>query len=201
MHRTLFIFLGCFFLNLLCQTQATAALKTFKGVYVGGQVGETNTHFNTARLGLQTADVRIQGFSGRAYGGYAFNDYFALEAGYLRFSPTRVLNINNTGVRGNVDEHSIDAVLRASYPLKHGFQVSGKFGLAYLEAEPNAVLRANSTNFYTNASVAHYRPIYGAGASYDVNSHVAVTGSWLHLHEHRALPRGDLIALGLELKA
>lgn len=182
------------FLTLLLCFSSHAA---FSNPYIGLQLGETNSHYNASRAGLMSVDSRNLGFSGRAYAGYAFNSLIGIEGGYLKFKDTRLKNMNNTGIAGKIQEHSWDALLKATWPFENGYTLFGRFGAAYANASPNKALRSLSTNDYRKNNVSHVRPIFGLGIAYQINTHLSVDASWLHLLKHRAIPEGDLVAIGL----
>jgi OmpA-like transmembrane domain len=169
------------------------------GPILGIQLGETNTHLEAYRSGLESADIRNFAFNGRAFIGTQVTNLLGYEIGYLRIRNIRVLNINNSNENGTITQRSVDFLSRINWHFAPSLDLVGRFGASYLIAKPSHVIRNFSTNDYTKHRIAHYRPTFGLGLSYKAELPIGIEASWIHLMEHRALPKLDFIALGLTL--
>jgi hypothetical protein len=183
---------------LICSCSTISAAFPLCGPYAGLQLGETSNHYSLSMLGLQSATVHYEGFSGRAYLGYQLNRYIGIESGFLRFTPAKLHTINGVlNLNGRIRDYSVDALLAANFPLPHNYFIFGKFGVAYHFAKPSHSIRAMSTNDYAESEVAHYRPMTMLGIGYAINRHVGIDASYTQVFRHRMMPKGTLWALGV----
>jgi OmpA-OmpF porin, OOP family len=167
------------------------------GFYLGGEAGETNSHYNAYQVGLHSSDTRTQGFTGRVFGGYQFNPFIAVETGFLLVRPTRFLHMNGTSSRGKVNERSVDLLARATLPIRKVFAIYVRYGVSLLDAKGDSHLRGMSTNYYQNKSQRHFRPLYGFGAIYHISRRFDFQGGWFRIHRHRAIPPVDFFSIGV----
>jgi OmpA-OmpF porin, OOP family len=194
---------------------ASAALP---GIYLGGQLGWSNTHWSLSNIPgivaypslvpsnalaitgrLSSGSVDTNGLAGRAFLGYQFNDYWATEFGYSRFNNSDVRNayvfiptttglINLRAADQNIREYAVDAVAKGIWPLCNCFGLYGKFGAAYINA---------SGKYNNNAN--HINPTFGLGLSYDVTPNVPIDVSWNRIQKvgSSQIPSTDLVTLGV----
>lgn len=94
--------------------------------YIGGDVAKSSS-----RVDGNSQKRSADSFS--IFGGYKFNDNFAVEANY-----TDLGRIDFGGVSAKNRVYSLDGVARA--PLGAGFGLYGKVGLAYAERDFNSGL-------------------------------------------------------------
>lgn len=187
---------ACFMVATAIST-SSVAMNLGMGPYLGIQLGETSNHYSLTQLGLTAATVHYQGFSGRAFVGYQFNPYLGLEAGFLRASPARVKSINGTTQAGKINDTDIDVLLAGGFNLVHGFYLNGKFGAGYHQAKPTQQIRLASHSDYAHATVAHYRPVIGAGVGYALTPRLGLEASYTQVFHHRVMAKVTLWALGL----
>ncbi len=187
---------ACFVVATAIST-SSVAMNLGMGPYLGIQLGETSNHYSLTQLGLTAATVHYQGFSGRAFVGYQFNPYLGLESGYLRAAPARVKTINGTPNAGTIKDNDIDLLLVGSLNFHNGFYMNGKFGAGYHQAKPSQQIRLASLSDYAHASVAHYRPVVGAGAGYALTERLGLEASYTQVFHHRVMAKVTLWALGL----
>lgn len=207
-------------------TNANAAMS---GLYVGGQLGGGNVHergvsssqladaINDAGLSVASSggSSKETGVAGRLFAGYQFNDNFAAELGYSKFSNAKS-NAYATGVDSvsslaesvsigtTTKSYAVDLVGKAILPLQNCFNVYGKLGVAYLNERvdlnvsdvENGVTLSNES---FSASEHKVLPTFGVGAGYEINQNLAADLSWNHIQKvgNTDLTNKDMIALGL----
>jgi opacity protein-like surface antigen len=202
-----------------------AANAAAPGVYISGQLGYADTHMgdktNIADINSRVfkslvitpinprdTDLTNNGLAGRIALGYQFNPNFALEAGYLRLSSSRVTGKAYKGIGGQgtltLQQNVIDFLAKGIIPISDKFNLYGKAGLAYV----NSAISANvptippiQANLNNVANVARYKlaPEVALGVSYDLSSHVSVDTSWTHIQAFGKSRPGniDFVAVGL----
>jgi OOP family OmpA-OmpF porin len=140
---------------LVCTTllAAGAAQAQFS---VGGSLG--SSHYKGDNVGGLSTDRSDIG--GKIFGGYQFNPYFGLEAGYAdlgRFD-SAVGNVEGDGAY-------VDAV--GTWPLGSSLSLLGRVG-AFNGKLDNSLLGSERA---TNVK-------YGAGLQYDLSKSTALRGEW-----------------------
>ena len=200
------------------------------GVYISGQLGYADTHMgdksNIADINKNLAknnfksltikpinprdtDLTNNGLAGRIALGYQFNPNFALEAGYLRLSSSRVAGTSYKplGVgQGTLtlQQNVIDFLAKGIIPISDKFNLYGKAGLAYVNSAISAnipTIPPTQGNLNGVTDVARYKlaPEVALGVSYDLSSHVSVDTSWTHIQAFGKSRPGniDFVAVGL----
>jgi opacity protein-like surface antigen len=117
------------------------------GVFAGGVEESRNT------LGL--------------FAGVKFNQYIGAEIGYTDLGKVSGTSVSNAGLRSDVTAYAVPLRLVGEYQLAEKFKVSGKLGVAYVDAkysDPAGSFTRNST-----------RATYGIGLSYNLAPKVDVT--------------------------
>lgn len=118
------------------------------GWYVGGNVGQSRAKIDDARItsGLlgggftttsMTDDNRDTGY--KLFGGYQFNDYFAVEGGYVNlgsfgFTSTTV---PAGSLHGNIKLEGVNLDLVGILPITQRFSAFGRVGAFYADAKDN----------------------------------------------------------------
>jgi outer membrane immunogenic protein len=207
---------------------------------IGGPlIGQTTIKQSTAISATHMDNI---GIGGRVYAGYQFNPYFAMETGYTQYAkttfggnantsavvvtnypagtaPVGVPQYNATKYYGEITEHAIDMVAKATLPLQSGFGLYAKAGMAYIAADKH--INANgagttstpysTTNVVTNnvngyataytKSYQGFRPVAGAGISFTVpNTNITLDASYTRVFSYGAIPNASLAAFGAEYK-
>ena len=140
-------------LSLLIFATSVLADQSHHGPYLGGQVGYTstdNSHANDDKWG-----------SYRIYGGWRFNDYFALEGGY-----NSILNNSDSQIQG------YDLTGKLIVPLLLGFNV-------YILAGGQYVYQDIQDDSYDSKAGA-LLPLAGIGAGWNLTKGIAIDASWRH---------------------
>ena len=196
-----------FFSMLACISASQAGNTSSQPqMYVGVQAGYADTNFSKSTMiatpangsvPITSASIGNHVFAGRAYGGYQFNDYLALEGGYLKPRNTRYTNINGGAVpNGFIKEYAVDLTGKVFLPMAAYIHLSPyvKAGVAYVKATSyGGITRNGASDFgYT------FHPLLGAGIGYDIMQNVTMDVSWTTITKRNtSLPRIDMLFLGL----
>jgi len=171
------------------------------GVYVGGQVGygavSNNNHW--------WSDNNDDGFAGRPYIGYQFNQYFGIETGYTFFSENKNTWSNSWGVditrKDRVEQW--DILLKAGMPFGNsGFRGDIKVGAADVMPNTDWSWSGNSSWNSSWGTRDHdddqWDAAAGVGVSYFLNKNVALDISYLHAFgSDNCNPDTDLVTFGV----
>jgi OOP family OmpA-OmpF porin len=204
---------------------ATANAAISGQPYIGGELGVGNVHqggFSQADLtaaapGTIVASgnsARDTGLAGRIFGGYQFNQNFAAEMGYTKFSTanaksyaTTVSTTGSTNLKSSIRTDALDLVGKGILPLEYGFNVYGKLGLAYLRTQGSSTTTTTTTGFgstttssTTSNNAHHIYPTFGAGVGYDITKNITTDVSWNHIQKvggSNKLANTDLFGVGL----
>lgn len=168
------------------------------GFYVGGQAGWGDTHYSKSDLvgNLPAGNLDNTGIAGRLFAGYQFDQNWAAELGFTKFSDTKIKNIAGTGIDGKVKQHAFDLVGKGILPLENGFNLYGKLGVAYVSADPSASYEGVTVSGDTEHKLY---PTFSAGLSYDITPNVPVDISWNRIQKigNGDIQSSDFIALGI----
>jgi OOP family OmpA-OmpF porin len=153
--------------------------------YVGGNVGQSRARIDDTRVvdglleaGIDTTALKDDNrhFGFKAFGGYQFNRYFALEAGYFDlgkfgYTATTVPPAGMTGL-SKINGGNVDAV--GILPLSGRFSVFARIGYDYVYANDTfagygaVVAQVPERSEHSN----NYK--YGAGLQFAVNKYVGL---------------------------
>jgi len=134
-----------------------------------------------------TKDTTQGGFAGRAFLGYSFNPYFALETGYTYLTNNKY---NATWVSGGETDLSEnvkfktwawDLLAKATLPLNDSWDIYAKLGAAYVKANSSGTTDLNAgTEDVTSANFSNsaIRPAYGLGITYKFNATWSMDLAW-----------------------
>jgi OOP family OmpA-OmpF porin len=163
----------------LCALTTTAFADGFYGV---GEVTHSNTsldsdHFDSllaahGATGLSSSDTG-SGTQWRLQGGYRFNPYVALEAGYIDFGQADYTATYSGGsAQGSVKAGGVDVAALVSLPVGDSFSVFGKVGAVAAKVESSLSAGAPASLASGDASENVVRPLLGVGALYKLSEHV-----------------------------
>jgi OOP family OmpA-OmpF porin len=139
---------------------ASAQIGSISGPYAGGSVGVTKVKTfctDPAWFG-GVAGCDNNGIAWRAFGGYQFSRYTAVEIGYHNLGKAQT-------PAADVRFDAFDAVGLVALPLG-SFSVHGKFGLMRGAAKG------------PGGKEDHVDITYGAGVQYEITRQIAVRGEW-----------------------
>lgn len=189
-------------------------LAASPGIYVGAGAGYgiLRTPDNNMFAGT-TNTYKRGGISGRGFVGFNFNPCLGIEIGYARYNRSIYTGaIGNTQSTLKYYSYTADLVAKAYLPLggMNQFNVYGLLGAARVNESIvfNDQGIAISSQYATpNDGTTHARktrPIYGAGASYNLSYHLVTNIEYTQIHalgkfsgNANAIPYTDLLTLNL----
>lgn len=156
------------------------------------------------------ASPHSQQFGTRLFIGNQFNQYAAFEGAFDFFSTVKY-DTRDVKTLGDASQRArtVDVLLKGIMPLSY-FSVFGKLGVAMtylttggsfnpelvqdpkLPNDPNAKI-INTSNAYTNK----FSPVYGIGASYDINQNWLIEFDYMNFAVGGAMGNVTLYGLGL----
>src|SRR3990167_40269 len=154
------------------------------GLYLGVQGGYALTHWkNIAGKAIRVPDTvnKDDGFAGRAFAGYAFNKYIALEGGWT-YLPSSIKASDRSDAlksKTSIDNWAADGSFVLSVPVIQQFGLYTTVGLGYFSSK-GAVKLAHSSHSNTirKANMASWNVTFGGGAYYDITSRIKATLGW-----------------------
>lgn len=153
---------------------APPAPMSVAGVYINANAGYGSWGINAP------SDVDHSGFMFGANLGYQFNEYFAVEAGYMYLPEVK----GTTTIFGNtfnvqIDNYAIVAALKAMYPFTPEWSIFAKLGTAYTHGSVSvngsgSLADQSQWNFYAAAGVEYS---FNPNVSVNVQAVVIPTGN------------------------
>lgn len=224
MKKTLVTILGVMSVStaVFAQDNSTADFQFPQGLFISGQINNSWAHDNTLSLNnIQSSGVNASialkndmGIGGGAGLGYAFNRFFAVEAGYRHFEDlTAVAKTTNlTPQLEATDDASMnvaDLLARVTIPMDRFF-IYAKGGAAYamLKNRNDLTVTAGGAQFTFDGvlpaeSVDVWRPEAALGVGYALTSHVTAEASYGRIFglgkllDAKYVPDVDSLGLGL----
>jgi OOP family OmpA-OmpF porin len=194
-------------LSSLVMLSNASAIESVNGLYLGAQGGWGNIHQQA--LDGDSATNADTGIAGRLFAGFKFNQNFALESGYTKFSNMNTSATSTTGLvtdsaTATIKSYALDLVVKGILPLQNGLDLYGKIGGAYLNEVGNASETLSGPGFSitgTGQKTADaIYPTYGAGVSYTFNPNLTGDVSWMHIQkigDNDFLGNTDFVGVGL----
>jgi OOP family OmpA-OmpF porin len=153
--------------------------------YIGAGFGRSDAKRTTSWGTTADATLFINGITSstlvdshdtawKLFGGYQFNENFALEGGYTnlgKFGGTTTITAPAAGLAaGKWKARSpLNLAVVGTYPIKDRFSVLGKLGLAVTKLTVSIAPPA-----YANISATRVQPLLGVGLKYDFTKAFAV---------------------------
>lgn len=156
-----------------------------KQFYVGGGIGQSYIEQDNV---FQNEDFDEEDFAFKAFAGYRFHKHFAGEVDYLDFGePDDTISALGLNVRTTIEAYALAMYLVGILPLAEKFEVFGKLGAAYWDADAEAsALGVTGRQSEDGTDFA-----YGAGASY------AFTDKFVARIEYEGIDADDLEKLDM----
>ncbi len=171
-----------------------------KNVYLGTLLGETSVKYVSSDLGLTSADIRYQGFSGRYFIGYSFSDTFSIEGSWLHAHKISVLNINNSKKEGKININSYGVLARFGLQITKVQELFFKFGAVYTRANTDKMIQQFSNEkAYSRDTNSHYRPALELGIVRRFFKYLDFGVAVHYVAEHRTIPSVTLIGFHLSI--
>lgn len=140
-----------------------------QGAYIGFNAGQATHKVDDAGFTVVSHDETQTAY--KLYGGYNFNKYFGVEAGYTDFGKSKnVYRVSGTNVSLDYKAQAIYAAAVGTLPLSDQFSLFGKLGVTANHASSTASAGSVSAQVSGNKSSA----LIGVGAAYNVTKNVAV---------------------------
>lgn len=150
-----------FSLSLLMSTQANAAAENAGEFYLGAKTGWANYDFACTGSGLDT-DCDNDAWAGSILGGYQFNNWLALEAGYNYFGHS---NADYSGAGNNKTRvQNGELSVKGDWNLTDKWSLFGKVGTSYNGVDSNF-----SGTYGSDVSDNNFSAMLGAGVEYQIN--------------------------------
>jgi len=163
---------------------ALASSAFADGFYGLGEVTHSSysldkNHFDEALIthgatGLGSSDS-ASGNQWRLQGGYRYNQYLAVEAGYIDFGKAKY-NASFAGgtATGSLKAGGVDVAALISMPLNDRFSVFGKAGIVFADVKSSLSAGAPASLASGNSSNNVVRPLLGVGADYKLSEKVDI---------------------------
>lgn len=192
MKKTILAFLG---LGLLAASTMTLAdgpvgapngdnLTAHRGAYLTGLIGFGGDNVS----GADSAS----GLTGSAGLGIQFNQYIAIEGGYLRLPS---VNGFAFGTAVAFDLNAVYGALKVILPINNRADIFMKAGAAYV------VPTITVSGFGSGSGDAEMKPLSALGMDYYINKNVALTGQFATVLNYGGnLPTAFMGTIGLTLK-
>ncbi len=158
-----------------------------KGFYAGGGIGsaELSEDFDGFTIDTDSTAFRI-------FGGWRFNDYFAVEGGYQDFGDfEQQIDVNGTPVTASLSADGFTLGVAGSLPIGERFSVMGRFGMFYWDG--NAEI-----NIVSQATPEDNNPYFGIGIGYAVSEKFLITGDLTRFELEDA--NSNVISLGFQFR-
>lgn len=176
------------------------------GMYVSGQLGNTNTHMASKtdlsavkdKFTLDSPHLSNNGLAGRLAIGYQFNQNIALEMGYMPLRKRELHNAVEGYMKGVPVNFSLSAALKQDVidltgksiiPISDKFNLYAKLGVAYVTSHLNInkkILRLDDGSAQMkklpSPIVKHtWAPEAAVGANYEITPNISLDASWTHI--------------------
>lgn len=163
--------------NSMAASQPAFSNNNATGVFVSGNLGYSTidiqqSYYNDPITGEMPTSFKADDLAWAANLGYQFNQYLALEAGYISFGQAKANTaINNTPVTASDTLGGFDANVKGIMPINSKFNVFAKFGVVNMHDDEDVSNNQASLNAHGDS----WSPLLGAGAAYNINKNIALT--------------------------
>lgn len=175
--------------------------------YIGASAGWGDTHWDNifdatrtitnfggfAGANLTTTlNSKDTGFAGRAFVGYDFNKYLAIEGGWTYLPTSKVdgsMTISNILVPGvttgsgsfKIKNYAFDLMGKVTAPLGDGLSIYAKAGVNYFRSKISSTSGAFTGATFDNgkSKADHWGPVFGVGAQYEIFTNLFVNVDWM----------------------
>lgn len=186
------------FMLLFSATNTYAAINANPGFYVGGAISDS---FATAPPGTSLAGVigtELFSFGLRPTVGYRFNDYLALEGGYLNATDEKFTPKANDDLGPDeIHIYSFDLAVKGIIPFESGFSLFAKTGLAYTHQYVYNKVFISDLEPLVDKTSNRLQPLVGVGLSYNFTKKFASELSYTYYVPSNDIGKISMVALGL----
>lgn len=182
------VFVGAFFLY---------AMPAQSQVYAGANLGSVDFSSSYGFISIPNQAFSERDFAWGLSIGYAFNRYWAIEAGYSdigSFNSTKT-SINNKESR-SIDLTAVELSVKASYPVTDTVSVYARLGEYKWKADTsNSVYADSSEKIYSNTYRSH-NVFGGIGVNYSAHDRWRLGGEYTRYDSSlQGSPRLDSVKL------
>ncbi len=126
-----------------------------------------------------SSDVDEEDVAFKVYGGYRFNQHFAIEGGYVNLGSSQY-DATFTGGSAEVDwkSHGIFVEAVGFLPLSDAFSLLGKGGVYFSENEVDVSASGPGGNAVSSVDDNEVNLVLGLGAEYAFNDSFAMRAEW-----------------------
>jgi len=189
--------------RILFATLAVTATSAQAGDwYALGMVTHANANLNTAAANSALIGAGATGLTSTDKGssnkwrlqlGYRFNDYFALEGGYIDLGQAKYnASYDSSGsAAGKFRAGGPDLLALGMLPVARNLSLFGELGVVDAKVKSQLAATAPAAAASDKYSKTEVRPIYGVGAQYDLTDQLGLRVSY-----ERVTGLGDKHRLG-----
>jgi len=187
------------------------------GGYVGASAGqsradvdkgEIDAAFSSLGLGSRTSTDETD-FGFKVYGGYQFNQYFAVEGGYTNLGKAKSHTVFTSGGSGTAEgewkSYSIDVSALGIVPLGNQFALFGRAGASFWDIKFDLSASGPGGSASGSESENGISPLLGIGGMIDISSNWTARAEFeRHFSIGKSDTTGksdvDLISVGLQYR-
>lgn len=146
-----------------------------QGFYAGAGAGEFSIDFSGDLLGTPVS-FSDSDTAFRVFGGWQFNEFVALEAGYVDGgTASETLSIGGSSVNVDIDMTGFDLMLRGTLPMGESFYGFAQAGMIFWDAD----LSATSGGSTARDSDSGDDFAYGAGFGFNFSDNAGVRAEYV----------------------
>ena len=157
------------------------------GLFLGGSVGDVSVKDSDSTVDFSGSDTGY-----KAYGGFTFIKFFAVEASYVEFGSSEDEISSGTDV--TVDPTGWDAFAVGKLPIGKHFEIFGKLGFIMWDAEATYSGAVNGSSDESGTDSC-----YGAGIAFVFGKHFAVRAEY-ESFEISDIDGLDMMSVGAEFR-
>ena len=170
--------------------------------------GEIDSAFASLGLGSRTSTDETD-FGFKVYGGYQFNQYFAVEGGYTNLGKAKSHTVFTSGGSGTADgewkSYSIDVSALGILPLGNQFALFGRAGVSLWDVKFDFSANGSGGAASTSESENGVSPLLGIGGMISLSSNWTARAEFeRHFSVGKSDTTGksdiDLISVGLQYR-
>lgn len=192
-------------LTTLIGTANAANPGAYVGLGLGGsRIESGNLNKNSIHATTTKTSQNLGGLGGRIFGGYNFNRYFGVEAGFAQYAQSKYTiasTVNSSNASLKYTMSALDLVGKAYLPIaESGFNVYALAGAARVNSTQKLTLNTASFSKSMSQTTHKVRPVYGLGTSYDVNEHVTTNLEFSHIQgngKNSTVPSANMLTLNV----
>jgi OOP family OmpA-OmpF porin len=145
--------------------------------YAGASVGQNRSDFKASDYSAGRPDIAeshdTDQLGLKLYGGYDFNRYLAIEAGYARLGSPKYRYASGGMVgQAKIRQESYFAAAKGTLPISERFNVFAKVGVTHsrarLDGNSNSAVINAATGFPITMSENNSRAMFGAGIEFSL---------------------------------